>query len=640
MADNNNIPVFLFHEGTNFEAYKFLGAHPCTENGSEGAVFRVWAPAARSVSVVGDFNEWDRTRDPMTRISEQGIYEKFVPNIVRYDRYMFSVEKKDGSVVNKADPFAFHSGSGGDKSSKFYPLDEFAWSDGKWQTAFSKKDHAKEPMNIYEAHLGSWRQYPDGNPFSYRKSAHDLVDYVKEMGYTHIELLPVTEYPLDASWGYQVTGYFAPTSRYGVPNDLKYFVNRCHEQGIAVIMDWVPAHFPKDEYALADFDGDFAFEYKDKIKREQPSWGTVVFDYGKTEVQSFLISSALYWLNEYHMDGLRVDAVSAMLYLDFGKNIGLKNSLGGDGNLEAIALIKKLNDAVHERAPGKLMIAEESTAWPKITEKTSMGGLGFDFKWNMGWMNDSLRYLETDPFFRNYNHNNVTFSMVYAYAEKYILPISHDEVVHGKKSLLDKNPGSYEEKFAGMRAFLGYMYTHVGKKLLFMGSEFGQFREWDFANSLEWFMLDYDAHAKLQNYVKELNYFYLENPALWEEDCDPSGFNWIVGDDNKQNILVYERKNKKEDLIVAINFSPVTRDNYEFGLPSSGVYSQVFCSEDADFGGGGALPGDIKAEKKPMHGMNYSGKIKIPALSVTVWKKKTQTKNKFGIQKISGRDGK
>lgn len=636
MTENNNIPIFLFHEGTNYEAYKFLGAHPYEKNGAWGAVFRVWAPAARSVSVVGDFNRWDRTLSPMEKISAQGIYELFIPNIKRYDRYMFSVEKKDGTISVKADPFAFHSGTGDDKSSKFYPLDPFNWTDEIWLKNSSKKDFGKSPMNIYEVHLGSWRKYPDGNYFSYRKSAHELVDYVKEMGYTHIELLPVTEYPLDASWGYQVTGYFAPTSRYGVPDDLKYFVNRCHEQGIAVIMDWVPAHFPKDDYALADFDGDFAFEYRDPVKREQPSWGTVTFDYGKTEVQSFLISSAFYWLSEYHMDGLRVDAVSAMLYLDFGKNIGLRNNLGGDGNLEAIALIKKLNAAIHEKLPGKLMIAEESTAWPKVTEKLSMGGLGFDFKWNMGWMNDTLHYIETDPFFRSYNHNNLTFSMVYAYSEKYILPISHDEVVHGKKSLIDKNPGNYDEKFAGMRAFLGYMYTHVGKKLIFMGTEFAQFREWDYSSSLEWFMLDYDKHAKTQNYVKELNYFYLENPALWERDCDPEGFKWIVGDDNKQNILVYSRISEKEELIVAVNFSPVTRENYTFGLPHEGVYEEIFSSESEDFGGSGILAGNIIAVRKPRHGMKFSGSVKIPAFSFTVWKRKTRKIRDNGIH--FGRD--
>lgn len=585
---DSNIPVFLFHEGTNYEAYKFLGAHPCTRNGSDGAIFRVWAPAARSVSIVGDFNGWDRTVNPMTRISEKGIYELFVPNIVRYDRYMFSVEQKDGRTVNKSDPFAFHGGSDGDKSSKFYPLDDFAWTDEKWLKASEKKNHEESPMNIYEAHLGSWRRYPDGNPFSYRKSAHDLVDYAKEMGYTHIELLPVTEYPLDASWGYQVTGYFAPTSRFGVPDDLKYFVNRCHEQGLGVIMDWVPAHFPKDDYALANFDGDFAYEYKDEIKREQPSWGTVVFDYGKTEVQSFLVSSALYWLNEYHIDGLRVDAVSAMLYLDFGKNIGLKNSLGGDGNLEAIALLKKLNAAVHERAPGKLMIAEESTAWPKVTEKTSMGGLGFDFKWNMGWMNDTLSYMLLDPIYRQHHHNKLTFGMMYAFSENFILPFSHDEVVHEKNSLINKMPGNYEQKFAGLRALLAYLIGFPGKKLLFMGQEFGQFIEWDEKKQLDWLLLDYESHRKLKELSKELNRIYKKHPECWENDENWNGFMWASCDEADRNAVAFHRiSNDGKRLLFVFNFCPNEYKNFKVTVPDGSNWKEILSTDEKSYGGSG-----------------------------------------------------
>ena len=616
----NDLPIYLFRQGTNFESYRFFGAHPAWEDGVSGYVFRVWADNAAKVSVIGSFNGWNPEANPMTK--KDGIWEGFVPNVKTYDKYKFHILSKQGETFDKADPFAFHSGWGEENESRIFDIDGYAWKDQNWQTFRRKTNPYRSPLNIYEVHAGSWRRYADGHPFSYRKLAEELIPYVREMGYTHIELLPLTEHPLEESWGYQCCGYFAPTSRFGTPHDLMYFVEECHRQGIGVILDWVPSHYPKDAHGLYRFDGDFQYDYKDPSKREQPQWGTAVFDYGRPEVQSFLISSALYWLKEYHIDGLRVDAVTSMLYLSFGKDFELRNAEGGEENKEAVAFLQKLNTAVHQQIPDALMIAEESTAWSKVTKDPDQGGLGFNFKWNMGWMNDMLRYVELDPFFRKDHHKCLTFSFMYAFSENYVLPISHDEVVHGKKSLLDKNPGPYENKFAGFRSFLSYMYTHPGKKLLFMGSEYGPFREWDYEHELEWFMLDYKPHRKLKDFTRAMNLFYLAHPALWEEDCSQEGFEWISPDDNRNNVVVFRRKCAEEELIAVINFAPQRWENYTFGLPYEGIYEEIFNSDDTAFGGSGIQNGEITALPRPMHGLEYSAKITVPPLGALILKRK------------------
>ena len=616
-----DLPVYLFRQGTNFESYRFFGAHPDVRNGTPGYTFRVWADNGAQVSVIGSFNGWDPQKNPMT--CGQGIWETFIPGLSVYDKYKYRIVSKQGEVFEKADPYAFHSGWGTETESRIFDLEGYQWHDRSWREFRKKTNPYRSPMNVYEVHAGSWRRYGDGNPFSYRKLAEELIPYVREMGYTHIELLPITEHPLEESWGYQCCGYFAPTSRFGTPHDFMYFVDECHRQGIGVILDWVPSHYPKDAHGLYRFDGDFQYDYKDPAKREQPQWGTAVFDYGRPEVQSFLISSALFWLEQYHVDGLRVDAVTSMLYLSFGKDFDLRNAEGGGENKEAVAFLQKLNSAVQQRVPDALMIAEESTSWPNVTKNPDLGGLGFTFKWNMGWMNDMLDYIELDPFFRKDHHNCLTFSFMYAFSENYVLPISHDEVVHGKKSLLDKIPGPYENKFAGFRAFLSYMYAHPGKKLLFMGSEYGPFREWDYENELEWFMLDYEPHRRLKDFTRALNLFYLAHPALWEEDCSPEGFEWISPDDNRNNVVVFLRKCRDEELVIAVNFSPQRWENYRFGLPKQGKYEEIFNSDDPAFGGGGLRNGDITVNRIPMHGRPYSTQITLPPLGAVVLKRRT-----------------
>ncbi len=615
-----DLPVYLFRQGTNFESYRFFGAHPAVSEGVEGFTFRVWADNAASVSVIGSFNGWDPGANPMSL--EKGIWEGFVPGVNIYDKYKFHIVSKQGEVFDKADPYAFHAGTGVETESRIFVPDGYPWGDGAWMESRKKSNPYREPMNIYEVHAGSWRRYADGNPFSYRKMAEELIPYAREMGYTHIELLPITEHPLEESWGYQCCSYFSPTSRFGTPHDLMYFVDECHKQGVGVILDWVPSHYPKDAHGLYRFDGEFQYEYKSHEKREQPQWGTVVFDYGRPEVQSFLISSALFWLEQYHIDGLRVDAVTSMLYLSFGKDFEVKNAEGTEENKEAVAFLQKLNATVHARLPDALMIAEESTSWSKVTKDPDQGGLGFNFKWNMGWMNDMMDYIELDPFFRKDHHNNLTFSFMYAFSENYVLPISHDEVVHGKKSLLDKFPGPYENKFGGFRAFLSYMYTHPGKKLLFMGSEYGPFREWDFEHELEWFMLDYEPHRKLKDFTRAVNLFYLAHPALWEEDCSPEGFEWISPDDNRNNVVVFIRRCREEELVVAVNFSPQRWENYRFGLPDGGTYEIIFNSDRAEFGGWGVEISNPVTEPIPWHGREYSAQLTVPPLGALVLKGK------------------
>ncbi|MEG1849873.1 MAG: 1,4-alpha-glucan branching protein GlgB, partial [Oscillospiraceae bacterium] len=548
--------------GTNYRAQELLGAHPLRRGRGWATVFRVWAPNANSVSVVGDFNGWDRAENPMQRITEQGLWECVVKRLERFSLYKYSIESADGRILQKADPYALHTECPPATASRYYPPDDYKWGDAAWLAARANRSPLGQPINIYELHAGSWRRYADGNFFDYRKLADELLAYVLEMGYTHIELMPLSEYPFEGSWGYQVTGYFAPTARYGTPADFKYFVDRFHQAGIGVLLDWVGGHFPKDAHGLYEFDGQRLYEYQDPQKGDQPQWDTRVFDWGRNEVQCFLISNALYWIEQFHLDGLRVDAVASMIYLDFCRDDSQwsLNEQGGRENLEAVAFLKKMNTEILSRCPGVMMIAEESTAWPLVTKPPYVGGLGFTFKWNMGWMNDSLTYAALAPVYRSYNHDKLTFGLFYAFSENFILPVSHDEVVHGKCSLISKMPGDYWKKFAGVRAFLGYMMAHPGKKLNFMGTEFGQFIEWNYKQELDWLLLDYPVHQMLQQYVKTLNHLYRTTPALYEVDDSWEGFKWLVLDDNVQNTIAFARYDEHGTPLVAlINFSAATR---------------------------------------------------------------------------------
>ena len=614
-----------FSEGRSTHAWRCFGAHPAKdENGTEGYLFRVWAPNAPLVSIIGDFNNWDANATPMNKL-EGGIWEAFVPGLERYAAYQYAVHKADGSFVGKADPYAFHAATRPNVSSKIYDLDTgYQWGDQSWMEYRSKQVPYTNPMNIYECHLGSWRRTGEGEFLSYRDTASYLVPYVKEMGFTHVELLPVTEHPLDASWGYQCTGYFAATSRFGTPDDLKYLIDQLHQAGIGVIMDWVPAHFPRDAFGLYNFDGTPTYEYADPRKGEHADWGTNVFDYGRNEVRSFLFSSAMFWLEEYHMDGLRVDAVSSMLYLDYGRQDGawMPNVNGGHENLEAIEFLQKLNTAIFSRHPDVLMIAEESTAWPKVTYPVSDGGLGFNFKWNMGWMNDICHYIKMDPYFRQFNHRDITFSLMYAFSENYILPLSHDEVVHMKGSFFGKMPGDNPMKFAGVRAFYTYMMTHPGKKLTFMGAELGQWNEWHFEYSLDWHLLQYEPHRQTQTFFKTMNALYLEQPALWEQDNSWQGFQWLCADDNNANTVAFLRWDKAgKPLIVVCNFSPEHRKGYRVGAPFGGTWAPILNTDSAEFGGQGL--GDtapIKTEKVPCHDQQQSMVIDLPPMSAMIYR--------------------
>ena len=620
----NDVPLYLFHEGSNSNAYEYFGSHRKNKN---TVVFRVWAPDAKNVSVTGDFNDWSETENPMKQLKNSGgVWEAEIKNIKPYDMYKYCITAADGRTLMKCDPYGFHMETRPGTATKYYEIDDcYEWHDEKWVEGRNGKNIYESPVNIYEIHAGSWKQYDDGNFYSYRALADALVPYVKKMGYTHIEFMPLTEYPFDGSWGYQVTGYFAATSRYGEPKDLMYLIDKCHGNGIGVILDWVPAHFPKDANGLYEFDGGPLYEYSDPRKGEHYGWGTRVFDFGKNEVRSFLMSSASFWLKKYHLDGIRIDAVASMLYLDYDRKDGewVPNKNGGNENLEAVEFLQKLNENIFRDFPYAMMIAEESTSWPMVTKPVFSGGLGFNFKWNMGWMNDILRYFSLDGFFRKYNHDCITFSMFYAFSENFVLPISHDEVVHGKKSLIDKMPGSYDEKFAGVRAFLGYMMAHPGKKLMFMGQEFGQFIEWNYEKGLDWLLLDYPKHRALQNYFKNKNEFYKANPAFWQIDYSWEGFSWISSDDKDNSVIAFRRIDEKgKEIIVVCNFTNVERCDYRIGIPKKGAYKIVFNSDDVDFGGEGkGNKGKLKTESINMHGFEQSISLDLPPMSAIYIKK-------------------
>ena len=619
----------LFYSGRDCRAFDYMGAHPFVQDGEQGYLFRVYAPEAEKVSVMGEFNDWNRDADYMTR-DEQGIWEKFIPNIPEYAAYKYSVWAKSGDVFDKSDPYGFHFETRPGNATKAYDIDGYEWGDASWLDWRKKHLPYSNPVNIYECHLGSWKMHEDGNFYSYRQLADELVPYVKEMGYTHIEFMPLTEYPFDGSWGYQVIGYFAATSRYGTPKDLMYLIDKAHQAGLGVIMDWVPAHFPKDGCGLVEFDGSHLYEYADPLKMEHKEWGTRVFDYGKVSTRNLLFSSAMFWIEKFHMDGLRVDAVASMLYLDYNRQGEWRpNVHGGRENLEAVDFLRLLNEYILTDHPDVMMIAEESTAWPMVTKPGYDGGLGFNFKWNMGWMNDMLCYCSADPFFRKDMHDKITFSFMYAFSENYILPLSHDEVVHGKCSLISKMPPPYENQFGGLRALYGYMAAHPGKKMLFMGGEFAQFSEWAYQRGLDWMLLDYPAHRQMQAYVKALNHFYLATPQLWEQDTDWRGFEWISHEDNRNNIIAFRRVAKDgSDIVVVVNFSPEEQQEYRIGVPITGTYEEIFTSDKTEFGGSGMANGKLKTENKPMHGQDQSIVLKIPRFGVLFFKGKARAKRR------------
>ena len=611
----------LFGAGTHYEIYEKMGGRLMTHEGARGAAFSVWAPNAKAVSVIGDFNNWDARRSPMRRLGESGIWELFLPAAAEGDKYKFHVTQCDGRVVDKTDPYGVYAEVRPNNASVLYPLKRYKWKDRRWMTARRKYDFRAAPMNIYEVHLGSWKR-AEGNRFlSYTELAEQLIPYVKEMGYTHIEMLPVEEHPFDGSWGYQVTGYYAPTSRYGSPDEFKQFVDACHQNGISVILDWVPAHFPKDDFALARFDGTALYEHQDPRLGEHIQWGTYIFNYGRKEVANFLLANALYWMDIFHIDGLRVDAVASLLRLDFCKEEGqwLPNVYGGSENLEAIEFLKHMNPVIAEREPGALMIAEDSTAWPGVTKKVDEGGLGFSLKWNMGWMNDFLSYIKLDPIYRKYHQNKLTFGMAYHYAENFVLVLSHDEVVHTKSSMIGKMPGDVWQSFANLRLSYGFMMGHPGKKLLFMGGEFAQYSEWSEARSLDWHLLQYADHQEMQAYVKELNHLYAEESAFWAEDFDPNGFQWIECDDAESSIVSFVRRSQEKELVFLCNFTPVVHRGFSLGVPQEGVYHERLNSDAARFGGSdviNAVPLQSRAE--PAGRCPFRVELDVPPLGMVI----------------------
>ena len=605
-----------FHTTGCADAFRYMGCHFA----DGGAVFRVWAPKAESVSVVGDFNFWNEQDLPMQKISD-GVWEAFSVYAQPGGAYKYCVTGQNGRKVYKTDPYGTRCKALPDTSSVLEPPDSFVWHDGAYRARRKKQNALNRPLNIYEVHAGSWKRHTDGSAYSWDDLTAELIPYVKDMGYTHIELLPIMEYPYDPSWGYQVTCYYAPTHRYGTPEQLMRFVDECHRQNLGVILDWVPAHFPKDENGLYEFDGACCYELSDPMMNEHPDWTTRIFDYGKPEVRSFLVSNACYWLERFHVDGIRVDAVASMLYLDYNRQVYKPNRFGGKENLEAIEFLRELNNAAFRVNPAVMMIAEESTAFPLVTKPDYVGGLGFLFKWNMGWMNDMLRYMSLDPLYRKVDHNALTFSMTYAFSENFVLPLSHDEVVHGKCSLIGKMPGNYDDKFANLRVFYAYQMAHPGKKLNFMGNELAQFIEWNYTQGLDWVLLDYDRHRQMQAFVRELNHFYLEHPQLWENDSDWDGFQWIDCDDRDRSIVTFRRISRSgKELVVICNFCPVVRERYRVGLPKAGWYVPVLNTDEARFGGYGFMARPQKAEKEPYQKLPYSAEFYLPPMSVTYYR--------------------
>ena len=605
-----------FHTTGCADAFRYMGCHFA----DGGAVFRVWAPKAESVSVVGDFNFWNEQDLPMQKISD-GVWEAFSVYAQSGGAYKYCVTGQNGRKVYKTDPYGTRCKALPDTSSVLEPPDSFVWHDGAYRARRKKQNALNRPLNIYEVHAGSWKRHADGSAYSWDDLTAELIPYVRDMGYTHIELLPIMEYPYDPSWGYQVTCYYAPTHRYGTPEQLMRFVDECHRQGLGVILDWVPAHFPKDENGLYEFDGACCYELSDPMMNEHPDWTTRIFDYGKPEVRSFLVSNACYWLERFHVDGIRVDAVASMLYLDYNRQVYKPNRFGGKENLEAIDFLRELNNAAFHVNPSVMMIAEESTAFPLVTRPDYDGGLGFLFKWNMGWMNDMLRYMSLDPLYRKGDHNALTFSMTYAFSENFVLPLSHDEVVHGKCSLIGKMPGNYDDKFANLRVFYAYQMAHPGKKLNFMGNELAQFIEWNYTQGLDWVLLGYDRHRQMQAFVRELNHFYLEHPQLWENDSDWDGFQWIDCDDRDRSIVTFRRISRSgKELVVICNFCPVVRERYRVGLPKAGWYVPVLNTDEARFGGYGFMARPQKAEKEPYQKLPYSAEFYLPPMSVTYYR--------------------
>ncbi|SDI73444.1 1,4-alpha-glucan branching protein GlgB [Alteribacillus bidgolensis] len=619
--------IYLFHQGTLFHSHHLLGAHPFKLDGKYGYRFTVWAPHAENVSVAGEFNYWNGSEHPLKKVSDEGLWAGFIPDIKNGTAYKYEILTAGGSKILKSDPYGFQAEVRPATASITYSHNDYQWTDDNWQKNQKHYNPYHSPLLIYELHAGTWKKKEDGTFYSYKELADLLVPYVKELGYTHIELLPLSEHPFDGSWGYQITGYFSITSRYGTPDDFKYFVNTCHQNNIGVIMDWVPGHFCKDDHGLRLFDGKPLYEYYDQRKAEKTSWGTLTFDFGRPEVQSFLISNAIFWFEEFHVDGLRIDAVASMLYLNFDKHNNEEpvfNSYGGEENLEAIALFKKLNETVFYYYPHALMMAEESSEWPFVSAPVHNGGLGFNFKWNMGWMNDILKYMEIDPIYRKHHHELLTFSLMYTYSENYLLPFSHDEVVHGKKSLLQKMPGDQWQQFAQLRLLFGYMMTHPGKKLMFMGSEIAQYDEWKDKEELDWVLLQFPLHEQMQYYVKVLNHFYKEYPCLYKKDYDPEGFTWIDADNNDQSILAFMRHGlKKEDfLIVICNFTPVVRYNFKVGVMEPGSYVEIFNSDYSKFGGSGQINEEVLFSTPiPWHHQAQSIQLKIPPFAISILRK-------------------
>ncbi len=633
--------LYLFNAGEHHRIYEAMGAHAHAMGDVTGVLFTVWAPNAARVSVVGNFNCWDGRRNPMRLMGSSGIWELFIPALGEGEVYKFEIRSANGDVFTKLDPYARRTELRPANAGIVLGKENFEWHDADWMDRRGKTNLQNAPVNVYEVHLGSWRgpglpELKEGNEFpNYRELAHALADYVQDMGYTHVELLPVCEHPLDQSWGYQVTGFYAPTARFGSPEDFAYFVDYMHTRGIGVLLDWVPAHFPKDAFSLGRFDGTALYEHADPKQGEHRDWGTYIFNFGRCEVRNFLIGSALYWLDKYHVDGLRVDAVASMLYLDYSRNAGdwIPNKFGGNENLEAISFLKNLNELAHKLFPGIVMVAEESTSWPGVSKPTYLGGLGFTFKWNMGWMHDTLEYFHLDPVYRSFNHGKLTFSLLYAFSENFMLPLSHDEVVHGKGSLINKMPGDYQQKFANLRALFVYMMTHPGKKLLFMGGEFAQFAEWNCNAGLDWMLLDYPQHAAMKKMVRSLNFFYRENPSLWGDDFSPSGFQWLDGGDYRQSIVSYIRRDRKtgEPLVVILNLTPIVRDHYRTGVPLPGEWEEVFNTDHAEFGGTNLLNGEVMTAQTGLyHGQAWNISLRLPWLGAVILRCKSRKKESVG----------